>query len=91
MLGENHDLFHELPEYVNRINQLKVSNDSFAQLFEEYHQVNREVERIEEVGFNSVIEILPLGVAVASGAFIPYHRIVAVRRGEEALWRKGRR
>jgi uncharacterized protein YdcH (DUF465 family) len=48
MLGENHDLFHELPEYVNRINQLKVSNGSFAKLFEEYHQVNSEVERIEE-------------------------------------------
>jgi uncharacterized protein (UPF0248 family) len=49
------------------------------------------VERIEEVGFDVVIEILPLGVTVASGAFIPYHRIVAVRRGEEVLWREGGR
>jgi uncharacterized protein (UPF0248 family) len=49
------------------------------------------VERIEEAGFDVVIEILPLGVTVASGAFIPYHRIVAVRRGEEVLWREGGR
>jgi uncharacterized protein (UPF0248 family) len=49
------------------------------------------VEHIEEIGFDSVIEILPLGVTVASGAFIPYHRVVAVRRGEEVLWRDGGR
>lgn len=48
MLGENHDLFHELPEFVDRIDQLKTRNGQFAQLFDEYHQVNREVERIEE-------------------------------------------
>lgn len=48
MLGENHDLFHELPEFVDRIDQLKTRNGQFARLFDEYHQVNREVERIEE-------------------------------------------
>ena len=48
MLGENHDLFHELPEYQDRINDLKVSDERFARLFAEYHQVNSEVERIEE-------------------------------------------
>lgn len=49
------------------------------------------VERFEEFVFDSVVDILPLGVTVASGTFIPYHRIVAVRRGEEVLWRDGRR
>ena len=48
------------------------------------------VEHIEEIRFDSVIEILPLGVTVASGAFLPYHRIVAVRCGEEVLWLGGK-
>ena len=48
MLGDNHDLFHELPEYTDRINRLKATNEHFARLFDEYHQVNSEVERIEE-------------------------------------------
>ena len=48
MLGDNHDLFHELPEYADHINQLKVNDEHFADLYREYHQVNSEVERIEE-------------------------------------------
>lgn len=48
MLGENHDLYHELPDYKDRIDALRAGNDRFARLFDEYHQVNREVERIEE-------------------------------------------
>jgi len=47
-------------------------------------------EGIEEIGFDSVVEILPLGVTVASGVFLPYHRIVAVRCGEEVLWLGGK-
>jgi uncharacterized protein (UPF0248 family) len=47
-------------------------------------------EGIEEIGFDSVIEILPGGVTVAGGVFLPYHRIVAVRRGEEVVWRDGK-
>ena len=48
------------------------------------------VERIEEIGFDSVVDILPLGITVASGAFLPYHRIVDVRRDEEVLWLGGK-
>jgi uncharacterized protein YdcH (DUF465 family) len=48
MLGDNHDLFHELPEYAERIIQLKTTDGHFAQLFAEYHRVNSEVERIEQ-------------------------------------------
>jgi uncharacterized protein (UPF0248 family) len=48
------------------------------------------VERIEEIGFDSLVDILPLGITVASGAFLPYHRIVAVRRDEEVLWLGGK-
>lgn len=47
MLGENHDLFHELPEYQDRIAELKVVNSKFSALYDEYHSVNSEVEQIE--------------------------------------------
>ncbi|MEE4377172.1 MAG: DUF465 domain-containing protein [Candidatus Competibacteraceae bacterium] len=47
MLGENHDLFHELPEYQEQIKVLRTNDDHFAELFDDYHRVNREVERIE--------------------------------------------
>lgn len=45
-------------------------------------------ESIEEVEFASVIEILPGGVTVADGTFLPYHRLVSVKRGEEVLWHR---
>lgn len=47
MLGESHDLFHEFPEYKDRISDLKSADPKFAQLYDEYHTVNDEVERIE--------------------------------------------
>jgi uncharacterized protein YdcH (DUF465 family) len=47
MLGESHDLFHEFPEYKDRIAELKAADPRFAGLYEEYHRVNDEVERIE--------------------------------------------
>ena len=47
MLGESHDLFHEFPEYKNRIAELKAEDARFSQLYDEYHVVNEEVERIE--------------------------------------------
>lgn len=47
MTLEKHDLIHELPEYREQIHQLKQSNARFAKLFEEYHEVDHEVHRIE--------------------------------------------
>ncbi|MBE9535722.1 MAG: DUF465 domain-containing protein [Proteobacteria bacterium] len=44
---EKHDLIHELPEHKERIHQLKLENSHFASLFEEYHEVDHEVRRIE--------------------------------------------
>ena len=43
-------------------------------------------ERVEPVPFGSVLEVLPAGVVVAGGAFLPYHRFVRVSRGGEVLW-----
>ena len=34
MLGENHDLFHELPEYADRISRLRANDDQFARLLD---------------------------------------------------------
>lgn len=42
-----HDLHHEFPEYENQIHQLKTSDNHFRKLFDEYHNVNNEVHRIE--------------------------------------------
>jgi uncharacterized protein YdcH (DUF465 family) len=48
MFGEKHDLIHEFPEYKDKIHELKTTNPHFAQLFEQYHEVEHEVRRIEE-------------------------------------------
>lgn len=45
---EPHDLHHEFPEFHDTIHTLKVSNNHFGRLFEEYHQVNKEVVKAEE-------------------------------------------
>ena len=47
MSVEKHDLIHELPEHRDRIHQLKLENKHFSRLFEEYHDVDHEVRRIE--------------------------------------------
>lgn len=47
MLGEKHDIEHEFPEHRDTIHQLQKSNSHFAQLVDEYHQVDDEVLRIE--------------------------------------------
>lgn len=48
MQGEHHDLVHELPEYREKIHELKVNDHHFAKLFDEYHEVDHEVRRIEQ-------------------------------------------
>ncbi|MCG8381560.1 MAG: YdcH family protein [Gammaproteobacteria bacterium] len=44
---EKHDLVHELPEYREKIHNLKMNNAHFARLFEQYHQVDHAVHRVE--------------------------------------------
>ena len=55
---EKHDLVHELPEYRDRIHELKMSDAHFARLFEEYHEVDHEVHRIESGAENTTDEYL---------------------------------
>ena len=47
MLGEKHDLLHELPEDKERIHELKISNHHFAKLFNEYDELDHLVRRCE--------------------------------------------
>lgn len=45
---EKHDLLHEFPEHRDAIHALKMNNAHFARLFDEYHEVDHEVHRIED-------------------------------------------
>lgn len=47
MLNEKHDLIHELPEYRETIHNLKISDNHFSRLFNDYHEIDHEVHRIE--------------------------------------------
>jgi len=42
-----HELHEEFPDAGDALHKLKVSNAHFAKLAEEYHEVNREIHRIE--------------------------------------------
>ena len=44
---EHHDLIHEFPEYRDRIHDLKMQDARFLRLFDEYHQITKDVERME--------------------------------------------
>ncbi|TQV71462.1 DUF465 domain-containing protein [Aliikangiella marina] len=48
MIIERHSLAKELPEFKEQIHNLKISNAHFAKLFDEYHNIDHEVIRIEE-------------------------------------------
>lgn len=48
MSVEHHDLHHEFPELGERIHELKVSNAHFRRLFDEYHDLTREIEKMED-------------------------------------------
>lgn len=42
-----HDLLHEFPNNKESIHHLKLNNNHFAKLFEQYHEVDHEIHRIE--------------------------------------------
>jgi len=45
MHNEQHDLSHEFPEYRERIHTLKAENAHFRRLYDEYHELDRQVHR----------------------------------------------
>jgi len=48
MSVEHHDLNHEFPNLKERIHELKVSDAHFRRLFDEYHDLTREVEKMDD-------------------------------------------
>lgn len=48
MLGENHLLTHEFPEYLSAIIELKTSNNKFCELAKRYHQLDHQIRGLEK-------------------------------------------
>jgi uncharacterized protein YdcH (DUF465 family) len=53
-----HDLKHEFPELEEKIHELKISNNHFKKLFDEYHDANKEIHRIESRAEATTDEVL---------------------------------
>ncbi len=45
-------LAEEFPEFKDKIHALKTSDNHFAKFFDEYHELNREIHRVEASGIN---------------------------------------
>ncbi|WP_309642412.1 DUF465 domain-containing protein [Flavobacterium sp.] len=43
---EKHDLLHEFPEHQDKIHELKISDAYFRKLFDEYHEIEHQIHRI---------------------------------------------
>ena len=48
MTIDNHSLHNDFPEMADQIRTLKMKDRHFARLFDEYHEIDREVRLIEE-------------------------------------------
>ena len=48
MSVEHHDLHHDFPELHDKIHDLKMSDPHFRRLFEEYHELTRDIEKMED-------------------------------------------
>lgn len=44
---ENHDLYHEFPEFETKIHTLKTTKNHFKKLYDNYHTINKDIHRIE--------------------------------------------
>ena len=42
-----HELHEEFPDKIDRLSELKESDAHFAKISDEYHEINREIHRIE--------------------------------------------
>lgn len=58
MTIEKHDLHHEFPEFKDEIHHLKMNDNHFLRLFNEYHDIDQEVHRIEQGVENTSDEYL---------------------------------
>jgi len=58
MTLEKHDLHHEFPNLTDEIHYLKMNDNHFVRLFKEYHEIDQEVNRIEQRVENTSDEYL---------------------------------
>lgn len=47
-MSTEHPLISEFPELRAKIHEMKISDHHFAKLFDEYHEVDHELHRIEQ-------------------------------------------
>jgi len=47
---EKHDLHHEFPQFEEKIHDLKVSDNHFRNLFDEYEDLNHKIHGVESTG-----------------------------------------
>ena len=52
MIVQDHSLVNEFPGHVELIQELNLSDNQFHAMYNQYHEVDRQVRRIEE-GFES--------------------------------------
>ena len=45
---EKHDILHEFPQMKEKIHELKINDHHFKKLFENYDEINKDVQRIEK-------------------------------------------
>ncbi|MFP4062290.1 MAG: DUF465 domain-containing protein [Halochromatium sp.] len=50
MLGEMHDVLHEFPELEDKIDEMRASNAAFAELMDDYDELDAKVRHLEELG-----------------------------------------
>lgn len=46
-MEKHHDLVHEFPQHREKIHDLKVSDNHFRKMFDEYHELDHEIHRYE--------------------------------------------
>ncbi|MCT7653824.1 DUF465 domain-containing protein [Oceanimonas sp. NS1] len=63
-----HTLAEEFPEHAERISELKLNDEEFAQLAREYHKVNHEIEGLEACN-------LPISDAEFEGLKLRRHQL----------------
>ena len=44
---QKHDILHEFPDKAEKIHELKISNNHFRRLFDEYHEVDHTIHSYE--------------------------------------------
>ena len=85
MQVEHHDLPHEFPELTDVIHALKTSHHHFSKLFDEYHHLTKEVERLEEedipVDDFTIEDLKKKRVRLKDDL---YHMIVAFQAGQKS-------